>query len=35
MIEFLKKHNCGRIERNYVGYPFKLLFPSKVKHEKQ
>jgi len=35
MIEFLKKHNCGRIERNYVGYPFQLLFPSEVKHEKQ
>jgi len=33
MIEFLKKLNCGKISRNYVGYPFQLLFPKEVKVE--
>lgn len=35
MIGFLREHHCGKIERNYVGYPFQLLFPKEVKHEKQ
>jgi len=35
MISFLKKLKCGKIERDFVGYPFQLLFPSKVKYEKQ
>jgi adenylate cyclase class 2 len=35
MINFLKKINCGKIERNYVGYPFHLLFPNEVKWEIQ
>ena len=33
MIEFLKTHDCGKIEKNDVGYPFMLLFPEEVKHE--
>ena len=33
MIEFLKKLGCGKISRNYVGYPFQLLFPSEVQIE--
>lgn len=33
MISFLKKLNCGKITRNYVGYPFQLLFPKEVKFE--
>ena len=35
MIEFLKKIDCGKITRNYVGYPFLLLFPEEVKYEIQ
>lgn len=35
MIKFLKDIGCGKIERNYVGYPFQLLFPEEVKWEKQ
>ena len=35
MVNFLKDIGCGRIERNYVGYPFQLLFPEEVKFEKQ
>ncbi|HUW21599.1 MAG TPA: class IV adenylate cyclase [Candidatus Bathyarchaeia archaeon] len=35
MISFLKKLKCGKIERNYLGYPFQLLFPNEVKHEEQ
>lgn len=35
MINFLKGLNCGKIKRNYVGYPFQLLFPEEVKHEEQ
>lgn len=27
MIEFLKRIDCGKIERNFVGYPFMLLYP--------
>jgi len=33
MIKFLKKVGCGKITRNYVGYPFLLLFPKEVKYE--
>lgn len=35
MIDFLKDIGCGKIERNYVGYPFQLLFPEEVKFEEQ
>lgn len=35
MISFLKNTNCGKIERNYLGYPWQLLFPKEVKHEIQ
>jgi predicted adenylyl cyclase CyaB len=34
MIKFLKDIDCGKIYRNYVGYPFQLLFPKEVKTEK-
>jgi len=33
MINFLKGIGCGKIKRNYVGYPFQLLFPKEVKFE--
>lgn len=33
MILFLKHVGCGKIERNFVGYPFMLLYPSEVKFE--
>ena len=35
MINFLKNIGCGQIKRNYVGYPFQLLFPEEVKFEEQ
>ena len=35
MIKFLKDINCGKIERNYVGYPFQLLFPEEVKFDEE
>jgi len=35
MISFLKKINCGKVTRNYVGYPFQLLFPKEVVFEEQ
>lgn len=35
MIRFLKEVGCGKIARNYVGYPFLLLFPEEVKYEVQ
>jgi len=35
MVKFLKTLNCGKIERNYVGYIFQLLFPNEIKHEAQ
>ena len=31
MVKFLKDLGCGQIRRNYVGYPFQLLFPSEIK----
>lgn len=33
MVKFLKDLNCGKISRNYVGYPFQMLFPKEVKYE--
>ncbi len=33
MVKFLKDRNCGKIYRNYGGYPFKLLFPGQEKIE--
>jgi len=35
MVKFIKGINCGKITRNYVGYPFQLLFPDEVKLEEQ
>lgn len=35
MINFLKGLGCGKIQRNYLGYPFQLLFPNEVKWEEQ
>ena len=35
MVIFLKNLKLGKIERNYVGYPFMLLFKNEVKHEVQ
>lgn len=35
MIRFLKNFDCGQIKRNYVGYPFQLMFPEEVKFESQ
>lgn len=33
MINFLKNLGCGKIKRDYIGYPFRLLFPDEVKSE--
>lgn len=33
MVNFLKDIGCGKIKRNYVGYPFQLLFPEETKYE--
>jgi len=33
MVSFLKDVGCGKIKRNYVGYPFQLLFPEETKYE--
>jgi len=35
MVNFLKKLGCGKIKRDYVGYPFRLLFPNEAKWEEQ
>lgn len=35
MVAFLKDVGCGKIKRNYVGYPFMMLFPNEVKWEEQ
>lgn len=35
MVKFLKDHDCGKIFRNYQGYPFRALFPKEVKEEVQ
>jgi adenylate cyclase class 2 len=33
MVAFLKQHQVGKVCRNYVGYPFQLLFPGKFSLE--
>lgn len=33
MIKFLKDLDCGKIIRDYVGYPFLLLFPNEANQE--
>lgn len=33
MVQFLKDIGCGEIKRNYVGYPFLILFPNEVKYD--
>lgn len=35
MINFLKKIGCGKIKRDYVGYPFRLLFLNEAKWEEE
>jgi len=35
MVAFLKERSVGKIERNYVGYPFLLLFGKEAKWETQ
>ncbi|MFA5355117.1 MAG: class IV adenylate cyclase [Candidatus Paceibacterota bacterium] len=35
MIAFLKNLGCGKIEINYVGYPYQLLFPNETKFEEK
>ena len=35
MVGFLQSIGCGKIKRNYVGYPFMMLFPNEVKFEEQ
>lgn len=35
MVSFLKNIGCGKINRNFVGYPFQLLFPKEVVFEEQ
>lgn len=35
MVNFLKELDCGKIEKNYKGYPFLLLFPDEAEHEEQ
>ena len=30
MVKFLKDVGCGTIKRNYVGYPFMLLYPNEI-----
>ena len=33
MVKFLKDLGCGKIKRNYSGYPFILLYPDEVQYE--
>ncbi len=33
MVRWLKNFKCGRVQRNYQGYPFLLLFPNEAKWE--
>jgi adenylate cyclase class 2 len=35
MVNFLKNLGCGKIKRDYQGYPFMMLFPNEVKFEEQ
>jgi len=30
MVKFLKDVGCGVIKRNYVGYPFMILYPDEI-----
>jgi adenylate cyclase, class 2 len=30
MVKFLKDVGCGTIKRNYVGYPFMILYPDEI-----
>lgn len=30
MVQLLKRIDCGKIERNYVGYPFMILYPDEA-----
>ncbi len=34
MAQFLKDLGCGKVELNYQGYPFLLLFPKEAKYQK-
>ncbi len=34
MVQFLKDTGCGKIERNFLGYPFQLLFPDEIKWDR-
>ncbi len=33
MISFLKRLDCGKIQRNHLGYPFLILFPEEARYE--
>ena len=33
MVEFLKQAGCGKIKRNYSGYPYILLLPDEVRYD--
>ncbi len=33
MVAFLKEIGCGKITRNYLGYPFMILFPDEATYE--
>lgn len=33
MVDFLRKNGCGKILRNYSGYPHQILFPNEVVSE--
>jgi adenylate cyclase class 2 len=35
MVGFLKRFGVGKITRNYVGYPFLMLFPKEAKYKTQ
>ena len=35
MVAFLKKIGCGKLKRDYIGYPFRLLFPDEEGFEEE
>ena len=35
MVAFLKKLGCGKLKRDFVGYPFKLLFPDEARFKEE
>jgi len=35
MVKFLKAAGCKKIQRNYLGYPFMILYPKEVEFEDQ